>query len=136
MSQKELNELIEYTRTYYDSIGRVYSNILNSDVYFTAEGKRHLIYKGNRKKRNAREQRYKLNLFPLVIPVLKNATSIEAWRFPDEPDQADVQYYAVACPVGKQKLPVRVIVKRTGDGQINYHSVMKHENNRRNKNPH
>jgi len=135
MSQKDLKTLIEETRTCYDSIGRVYSKILNSYVHFTAEGKVHLIYKANRKKRPIQEQRYKLTLFPLVIPVLKHATTIEAWRFPDTPEEEDVQFYAVACPVGKSKVPVRVIVKRTGDGQMNYHSVMKHENHNRSKKP-
>ena len=136
MSPKPLKQQIEETRTYYDSIGRVYSKILNSYVYFTAEGKRHLLYKGNRKKRDVNEQRYKLNLFPLVIPVLKHATSIQDWRFPDGQQEEDVQYYAVVCNVGsKRKLPVRVIVMRTGDGQINYHSVMKHVNSSRTKKP-
>ena len=69
MPEKPLRQLIEETRVYYDSIGRVKSKILNSYVHFTAEGKRHLLYKGNRKKRSVKEQRYKLNLFPLVIPV-------------------------------------------------------------------
>jgi len=133
MPEKDLKQLIQDTRTYYDSIGRVYSKILNSYVYFTAEGKRHLLYKGNRKKRNVKEQRYKMNLFPLVIPVLKNATKIQDWRFPDGQPDEDVQYYAVVCEAGKQRVPVRVIVMRTGDGQINYHSVMKHENNKRPK---
>jgi hypothetical protein len=135
MSQKDLKQQIEETRTYYDSIGRVYSKILNSYVYFTAEGKRHLIYKGNRKKRPVNEQWYKLNLFPLVIPVLKHSTSISDWRFPDGQQDEDVQYYAVVCSVGKHNIPVRVIVMRTGDGQINYHSVMKHDNNHRTKKP-
>ncbi len=135
MSLKPLKQLIKDTRAYYDSIGRVYSKILNSYVYFTAEGKRHLLYKGNRKKRDVKEQRYKLTLFPLVIPVLKHATSIQDWRFPDSQKEPDVQYYSVVCNVGKSNLPVRVIVKRTGDGQINYYSVMKHENISRTQKP-
>lgn len=132
MTQKDLKTLIEDTRTYYDSIGRVYSKILNSYVHFTAEGKVHLLYKGNRKKRNVNEQRYKLRLFPLVIPVLKNAVKIEDWRFPDMPQDEDVQFYAVTCEVGKKRdVPVKVIVKRTGDGQMNYHSVMEQHKNKK-----
>lgn len=130
---KDLRTKIEEARAYYDSIGRVYSKILNSYVYFTAEGKRHMIYKGNRKKRPVQEQWYKLNLLPLAIPVLKHATSIEAWRFPESVD--DVQYYAVVSNAGKQLIPIRVIVMRTGDGQINYHSIMKHESRNRTKKP-
>ena len=59
MPQKDLKELIKETRVKYNSIGRVWCNILNSYVYFTSEGRIHLIYKGNRKKRPVKEQYYK-----------------------------------------------------------------------------
>lgn len=124
MPEKDLRSLIEEYRTKYDSIGRVRCNILNTDIYFTSEGKNHLLYKANRKKRNAVEQRYKLRLFPLVIPVIKQATEIKSWRFLNEPETDDVQHYALAACVGKQKTAVRVIIKRAGDGQFNFHSVM------------
>ena len=121
MVQKDLKQLISETRIKYDSIGRVWCDVLNSYVHFTSEGRIHLIYKGNRKKRPVKEQYYKLNLFPLVIPALKSSTKIEAWSFREKDG---VQYYAVSGIVGKKKLKIRVIVKRTGDGQFNYYSVM------------
>lgn len=123
MPQKNLKTLIQEYRTKYDSIGRVWCKVLNNYVYFTSDGKNHLIYK-NRKKRNVIEQRYKLRLFPLVIPVIKSATDIKGWRFSNESAQGDIQHYSLVSNVGKQKVKVRVIVKRTGDGQFNFHSVM------------
>ena len=119
--QKDLKELIAETRIKYDSIGRVWCDVLNSYVYFTSEGRIHLIYKGNRKKRTVKEQYYKLNLFPLVVPVLKSSTEIQTWRFKQT---NNTQYYAITGTVGKKNLKIRVIIKRTGDGQFNYHSVM------------
>lgn len=135
MVEKPLKEIIEEYRTKYDSIGRVHCKIMNTDIYFTSEGKNHLIYKDNRKKRKVKAQRYKLKLFPLVIPVIKNATDIKGWRFADEPTKSDIQHYALVSKVGKHPIPVRVIIKRTGDGQFNFHSVMMDENKkpRRNK---
>ena len=94
---------------------------MNSDIHFTSEGRIHLIYKGNRKKRTVKEQYYKLNLFPLVIPVLKNSTELKAWRFREKDD---IQYYAISGKAGRKNIKIRVIVKRTGDGQFNYYSVM------------
>lgn len=125
--QKPLDQLINEYRTKYDSIGRVSCKILNCDVHFNSDGKLHLLYKSNRKKRSVAEQRYKLNLFPLVIPVIKNANTIQDWRFANEVVDKDVQHYALVHKVGKGKIPVRVIIRRTGDGQFNFHSVMKHE---------
>jgi hypothetical protein len=120
-------KLLENSKRRYESIGRVYSPILNSYVYFTSEGYHHLIYKGNRKKRNVNEQCYKLELFGLVIPVLKNCEEIMKWRFSGEAGTGqDIQHYALVHPAGKKPVPIRVIIKRTGDGQFNFHSVMKH----------
>ena len=129
MPKKELATSIAENKAYYNSIGRVWCTILNSYVHFTSEGRLHLIYKGNRKKRPVAEQAYKLRLFPLVIPALKNSNTIEAWRFPEISEEGkDVQFYAITCVVSrKSPIEVRVIVKRTGDGQFNYHSVMEHK---------
>lgn len=125
-------ELLESTRKKYESIGRVFCPVLNSYVFFTAEGYRHLIYKSNRKKRPVKEQVYKLKLFALVIPVIKNADGLGKWRFSGEQGSTkDIQYYALVHDVGKKPVAVRVVVKRTGDGQFNFHSVMKHENKKR-----
>jgi hypothetical protein len=129
---RDLRDLIAQTRERYNSIGHVYCPILNSPVYFTSEGLRHLTYKGNRKKRNVKEQEYKLLLFGLVIPVIKNAPSVERWRFIGRPDDPNnVQYYALVFDAGKKPISVRVIIKRTGDGQFNFHSVMRHSNKKR-----
>lgn len=130
--KKTLADKIAENKIYYDSIGRVWCQILNSHINFTSEGRLHLIYKGNRKKRKVPAQEYKLRLFPLVIPALKNSTNIQNWRLPDADDERDVQFYAITCTVShKRPIEVRVIVKRTGDGQFNYHSVMEHRKTRR-----
>lgn len=126
MTLRPLNQLIEEYYAKYDSIGRIKCKILNSDVHFTAEGRLHLLYKGNRKKRKVAGQRYKLTLFPLVIPVLKYSRDLQNWRFLNVDDPEDIQYYAVVSEAGHSKIKVRVIVKRTGDGQFNFHSVMRH----------
>ena len=118
---KDLRELISKTRIKYDSIGRIWCPVLSDNVHFTSEGRIHLIYKGNRKKRPVQEQLYKLNLFPLAIPVLKTSKTIQSVR---TSPNGKIQYYAITGKAGKSKASVRVIVKRTGDGQFNYHSIM------------
>lgn len=121
-NKNDLKSLIASTRIKYDSIGRIWCPVLNSYVNFTSEGRLHLIYKGNRKKRPVKEQLYKLKLFPLVVPVLKNSKEIQNWRF--SKSEKDIQFYAIRGVAGKKNLKIRVIVKRSGDGQFNYHSVM------------
>lgn len=128
MTKGHRNQLIE-TKRYYDSLGRVFCPILNCYVHFNSDGYRHLIYKTNRKKRNVKEQQYKLRFIKLIIPVLKHSSQLADWRFAD--GKSDMQHYAVVYTVGKNPIKVRVIVKRTGDGQFNFHSVMGHENNKK-----
>lgn len=138
MTKKSLASKIAENKVYYDSIGRVWCKILNSHIHFTSEGRLHLIYKGNRKKRNVVEQEYKLRLFPLVIPALKNSNNIQNWRFPDGDNgsNSDVQFYAITCNVGRKRpIEIRVIVKRTGDGEFNYHSVMENKTDPKTKKP-
>ena len=121
MPKKDLRRLIADTRTKYNSIGRIWCPILGAYVYFTSEGRIHLIYKGNRKKRPVKEQYYKLSLFPLVIPIIKQANTIKSLR---TATNSGIQYYAIVGKAGKKNLKIRVIIKRTADGQLNYHSVM------------
>lgn len=117
--------MLELTQKRYESIGRIFCPVLDSYVFFAAEGYRHLIYKSNRKKRTVKEQCYKLKLFGLVVPVIKQADSIEAWRFTGlQGSGKEIEYYALVHQVGRKPIPLRVIIKRTGDGQFNFHSVM------------
>lgn len=126
-----LDELIISYYARYDNINRVKCKALNSFVYFTSEGRLHLLYKSNRKKRNTNEQRYKLKLFPLVIPVIKYSDKIQDWRFLKNNKMDDIQYYAIVGKAGKSNLEVRVVTKRTGNGQFNFHSVMENKKSRR-----
>jgi hypothetical protein len=74
----------------------------------------------------------------LVVPALKHSDTIQNWRFPEgeAAESEDVQYYAITCVVSrKSPIEVRVIVKRTGDGQFNYHSVMEHRKRSDTKKP-
>lgn len=125
-------KLLEGSKKRYDSIGRVFCPVLNSYVHFGAEGYRHLIYKPNRKKRTVQEQCSKLTLLGLVIPVIKNADTIQKWRFAgDQGAVNDIQHYALVHRVGKKPIAIRVIIKRTGDEQFNFHSVMRHERSKK-----
>jgi hypothetical protein len=73
--------------------------------------------------RTVAEREYKLSLFPLVIPVIKGTKELATWRFTNTVTEKDVQFYAIAGR-SKSGKHVRVIIKRTGDGQFNFHSIM------------
>ncbi|MCX6718839.1 MAG: hypothetical protein NTZ38_00445 [Candidatus Taylorbacteria bacterium] len=72
----EFRKFLEEKRKWYKAIGKVHCPILNEDVIFNSKGFYHLRYDTHGKERTKNEQRYKLNLLPLVIPVIQNAVSI------------------------------------------------------------
>lgn len=87
-----------------------------------------MLYKSNRKKRTVAEQKYKMALLKPAIRVLKSKSStIATWRLNND---SDLDCIAVICNVPdltRKNNMIRVIVKKTSDGQFNYHSAMRHE---------
>lgn len=77
---KDFQEFLREKRAWYKNVGRVYCRILNADVHFNSKGFYHLRYDSFGKARNIKEQKYKLGLLPLVIPVIKNATNVREAR--------------------------------------------------------
>lgn len=122
------------TKTNYDAIGSVYCPILKEAVFFNSSGFHHLNYNSDGSARSVSERIYKMTLFPLVIPVIKNAIAID-----DERDISvrtsrkkgsllkKAKTHAIAALVGKKKpVEIRVILMRIGTGKLTFRSVMKH----------
>src|SRR3990167_11366574 len=87
LTQAEQEKQIAYcallsttTRTIYNSIDRVFCEILQKNVVFNAKGYHHLHNKPDGTARNVSEKIHKLTLVPLAVPVIKNATAINEER--------------------------------------------------------
>lgn len=120
-------------RATYDSIKSVYCPILKENVVFNARGFHHLNYNSDGTPRDVSERVHKLTLFPLAIPVIKNATAIaeerdikiRASRKKGAPTK-DGKTYALAALVGRKKpVEVRVVLLRIGNGNLTFRSIMK-----------
>ena len=102
----------------YDSIGRVFCQILQKNIVFNAKGFYHLRYKPNGTARTVAERIYKLTLFPLAVAVIKNAISIDEERDVLIPESTKkgarkikAKQIALVAIVGKKKpVAVRIIV--------------------------
>ena len=127
------NSLIASTRAAYDVVGSVYCPILKGRVKFNARGFHHLLYDHDGTPRTANEKIYKLTLFPLAIPTIKNATSIseerqirvKASRKKDAMLKDATQYAIVATVGRKRPVAVRVIIMQIGTGDPMFWSIMK-----------
>ncbi len=117
----------------YQAVGCVYCPILQADIVFNSTGLRHLTIKPDGTVRKAKEAIYKLTLFPLAIPTIKNAVSIVDAREikiavgrGKRKKYKDAKTFALSACVGrKNPVMVRVIILRIGDGNYQFYSIMK-----------
>ena len=102
--------------------------ILNSD------GFHHLRFSA-RRERNRQEQLLKFRLLPLALEVIRASGTIQEYRNALVPVGApssrtgavsmkEVEYWGLRAIVGQKKLRIRVILRRVGNGNITFWSVM------------
>ena len=130
-------ELVKEKRVWYKKIGRVWCPVLNQFVIFNSKGFYHLRYDSFGKERDKQEQKYKLSLLPLVIPVIKQATSVHDYKkdIYSRPLNKGIEIWELKEFVGKQKALVSVVLRRVGSGNITFFSVWKKKVNKANKKP-
>jgi len=135
-NQKQINHcktLIINTKATYNSIKKIYCPILEEYVVFNAKGFHHLLYKPDGTARDIVEKIYKLTLFPLAIPVIKNSIGITEERNieirENRKKNAKIKKgktYALVAMVGRKKpIAIRVIILKVGNGNFIFWSIMK-----------
>lgn len=121
------------TKTSYDAIGAVYCPILKEKVVFNARGFHHLCYDSDGTPRDVKERVYKMTLFPLAIPVIKNAIGVAEERNVEVRENRKKnaklkkgKTYALVALVGtKNPVNIRVILLKIGNGNLMFRSIMK-----------
>jgi hypothetical protein len=116
----------------YDSIGVVYCRHLDVDVTFNAKGFHHLFYEGDGTPRDKKECIYRLKLLPLIVPVIKYANEFiyeeretKTSRKKEAPIKL-IKYWALIAWVGRDRnVQIKVVLRKIGNGQIHFWSVMK-----------
>ena len=126
------NILTTNTREIYDKIGSVFCPCLNEKVTFNAKGFHHLLYEPIGTPRSVKEKIHKLILFPLAIPVIKNAKKVDEERTLILPNRKksihpkNAKYTALVATVGKNRdVKVKVILLKIGHGKLIFWSIMR-----------
>lgn len=130
---ERFNKLKDKTSNLYGLQKNVHNPYLESQVIFNADGFHHLQFSA-RRERNKKEQILKFNLFPLAIKVIKNAGTLQEYRkgFVSIGKKSrdgfartkEAQYWGFVAIVGSPQIKIRVILRRIGDGNITFWSVM------------
>ncbi len=123
----------EKARTMYDAQRNIHNPYLGTEVIFNSDGFHHLQFSA-RRERNKKEQLLKFNLLPLAIGVIKKAGTLQEYRkdmvaIGKKADDGfrrmkEVQYWGFVAIVGESKIKIRIILRRIGDGNIIFWSVM------------
>jgi hypothetical protein len=132
-----LHLLIEETRKIYERQKSIYSPYFEELITCTSDGFNHLLFKTSRLPRSVAEQNLKLRLLKKGIGILKRARTLQEYRVQYEKvgkqdrngftKTRRVEYWAFHDIVGdKNRFLMRVIVRKVGNGQIHFWSVMPH----------
>jgi hypothetical protein len=118
----------------YDAHRTIRSPFFDEDIVLNSDGFHHLRYSA-RRERSKEEQVLKFTLLPLGLQILKTATTLQEYRKLLSPvgnkSRRDgavamklVEWWGFVAIFVKQEIKVRVIVRKVGDGNLHFWSIM------------
>lgn len=102
-------------------------------ITLNSDGLHHLRYSA-RRERSKEEQHLKFRLLPLALQVIRKSGTVQEYRRGLLPigrrrtdgfvSMKEVEYWAFVAIVGDRPLKIRTIVRKVGNGNITFWSVM------------
>jgi len=131
------NQKKEKAKAIYSAQSVVYNPYFKSDIVLNSDGFHHLQFSA-RRERDKKEQLLKFSLLPLALKVIKNSGTIQEYRKgfitigkvgkDGLKKTKNVEFWAFIAIVGDSNIKIRVILRRIGDGNIVFWSVMPDSN--------
>ena len=123
----------EKTKMLYSSKKPICNPYLERDVIFNSDGFHHLQFSA-RRERDKKEQLLKFSLLPLAFHIIKKSATLQEYRKElitiGKQDKNGLcltktaDYWGFVAIVGEKWIKVKVILRRIGDGNIIFWSVM------------
>lgn len=112
----------------------LYNPYFKTNIILNSDGFHHLQFSG-RRERSKEEQLLKFNLLPLALDIIKKSGTIQEYRRlltpigkPSTRDNSvpmkEVEYWGLIAIMSDYKIKVRTVLRRVGDGNITFWSVM------------
>jgi hypothetical protein len=130
---EQFEEKKEKARELYGGVKSLYCPYFKEKVVFNSDGFHHLQFSA-RRERDKKAQLLKFRLLPLALSVLRDSGTVQEYRTllaPVTKSSAKgetplklTEYFGFVAIVGETK--VRVIVRKVGNGQRHFWSVMPH----------
>ena len=128
------NQKKEKAKQIYNSQRGVYCPYFQGQIILNSDGFHHLQFSA-RRERNKKEQLLKFSLLPLALDLIRKSGTIQEYRKSLGPSgkkskrdgsvlMKEFQYWGLVAIVGESKIKIRVVLRRIGDGNIIFWSVM------------
>ena len=128
------NERKEKARQIYSSHAKIYNPYFKTEIVLNSDGFHHLQFSA-RRERNKREQLFKFSLLPLGLEIIKKSGTIQEYRKiltavgkksarDGSTLMKNVEYWGMIAIIDEHKIKVKTILRRVGDGNITFWSVM------------
>lgn len=128
------NKLKEDAQRLYNTIGRIFCPAFNQEIFFTAEGFNHIIFKGSRSEREKPSQILRFKLLPLAFKLVKMSTTHQEFEETIKEFEIksykklvrktkSVKYWGVIAIIDGRK--IKVIIRKIGDnGTMHFWSLI------------
>lgn len=134
----------EKARQIYDSRRTIFSPFFKRDIILNSDGFHHLRYSA-RRERNKSKQILKFTLLPLGLKIIRTATTLQEYRKllspVGEKSKRDssvamklIEWWGFVAIFIEQEIKVRVVLRKVGEGNIHFWSVMPYSHLRKGKN--
>lgn len=127
-------KLREDSQKFYNKIGKIFSPIFNQEIYFSAEGFNHIVFKRAHSERERPSQILRFKLLPLAIKLIKTSSTYQEFEetlkefnvkhFKKKVRQTKpVKYWGIIAIIDGRK--IKVIIRKIGDnGFMHFWSVV------------
>ena len=134
---KGVSAFIDKQKTLYKSLQPCYCPAARVTVHFTSNGLNHILY-DRRRPRSHNERHYRAGLITYIVEVITNSAKAIQKTYADDPAcRLWILWHEVVDGNG-QKLKIKVILRKNGNGNVHFLSVMQKkrgDNNHKTKNP-
>jgi hypothetical protein len=132
--QQYFTERKEKAHAIFTAKRTIWNPYFSTEVVLNSDGFHHLQFSA-RRERTKREQLLKFNLLPLGLEIIRKAGTIQEYRRLLTPigkpstrtgaiPMKEVEYWGLVAIVGEKKIKMRTVLRRVGDGNITFWSVM------------
>ncbi len=134
VDENYFNRKKEEAKAVYTAQKTIYNPYFKTNVVLNSDGFHHLQFSA-RRERNKREQLFKFNLLALGLETIRKSGTIQEYRKMFAPigkksardgavPMKEVEYWGLIAIVGQKGIKVRTVLRRVGDGNITFWSVM------------